>query len=221
MTWAQRILTFQKKLNLEVALPAGVEVMNPYRQPETFGFCEKFYTKFYNDRYTRMLIIGINPGRFGGGITGIPFTDPVKLQELGIPNSLDKKRELSAEFIYKVVEASGGASKFYKQFYISSVSPLGFVYKGKNLNYYDHLNLPELLHPFIVMCMKEQLSWGISRDRCFCLGEGKNFKFVKALNIHYNFFKEVVPLPHPRFIMQYRRKRMEEFVSMYLEKLLV
>lgn len=219
MTLADRILSFQKKLKLNIGLPEGVEVMNPYREKKSAEFCKQFYLRFYNDTGERIVILGINPGRFGGGITGIPFTDPLKLEQLGIKNDLPRKRELSADFIYQMIDACGGSEKFYKKFYVSAVSPLGFVKDDKNLNYYDVKGLPQLLERFIVKCMNEQLSWGLNREICFCLGEGENFKFIHKLNQQYHFFNEVVALPHPRFIMQYRRKRLPEFVALYKSKL--
>jgi hypothetical protein len=219
MTFADRVLSFQKKLKLEVKLPRGVEVMNPYQEETTAHLGEKFYKRFYNDNYSRVLILGINPGRFGGGITGIPFTDPVKLEMLGIENELQKKRELSADFIYQMIDSYGGAEKFYRKFYFSAVSPLGFVKDKKNLNYYDVKGLPETLEPFIVKCLREQLSWGIDTCVCFSLGEGENYKYITKLNQKFIFFNEVVPLPHPRFVMQYRRKRVDEFILMYKDKL--
>ena len=221
MTFADRILSFQKKMKIEVKLPKGVEVMKPYGEKMAAQLCEKFYTKFYSDSEPRILILGINPGRFGGGITGIPFTDPVKLEILGIDNALPKKRELSADFIYQMIDTCGGVKKFYQRFYISAVSPLGFVKDEKNLNYYDVKGLPETLEPFIVKSLKEQLSWGIDRKICYSLGEGENFKYINKLNSKFQFFDEVVGLPHPRFIMQYRRKRIEEFVTLYQKKLMV
>jgi hypothetical protein len=219
LTFADRILTFQKKLRLTIKLPKGVDAMNPYRERIVAQLCEQFYRKFYNDHEARTLILGINPGRFGGGITGIPFTDPVKLKMLGIENDLQQKRELSADFVYMMIDACGGAEKFYQKFYVSAVSPLGFVKDDKNLNYYDVKGLPELLEPFIIKCLKEQLAWEINKKICFCLGEGQNFKFVQKINQKYSFFKEIVPLPHPRFVMQYKRKRLDEFIAIYKEKL--
>jgi hypothetical protein len=41
------------------------------------------------------------------------------------------------------------------------------------------------------------------------------------LNEEYKFFKKVIPLAHPRFIMQYRRKKIAEYVNDYREKLSV
>ena len=33
------------------------------------------------------------------------------------------------------------------------------------------------------------------------------------------FFQRIVALPHPRFVMQYRRKRMAEYIAKYREAL--
>jgi hypothetical protein len=41
------------------------------------------------------------------------------------------------------------------------------------------------------------------------------------MNERYGFFKEIIPLPHPRWVMQYRLKRMQEFIDLYLERLTV
>jgi len=117
-------------------VPAGIQILNPFTDPATQSVCRQFYKQYYNDRQPRHCIIGINPGRFGAGVTGVPFTDPIRLQEvLGIQNPWQKKQELSSVFIYDMIEAYGGAEKFYRQFYITAVSPLGFVQNGKNINY--------------------------------------------------------------------------------------
>ena len=221
MTLADQILSFHKSLKLSIALPKGVEVLNPFQNPDVFTLCEKFYHQFYNDEQPRKIIIGINPGRLGGGTTGIPFTDPVKLEKnCGIPNSLPKKTELSADFIYTMIESFGGSQLFYSKFLFSSVSPLGFTKDGLNLNYYDDKVLEKLARKFIVDSIHTQLKFPIDLSVCFCLGEGENYKYLSKLNGEYSFFKKIIPLPHPRFIMQYRRKKVNEFVSMYNQKLI-
>lgn len=216
---ADKILFFQKQLTIDVKLPKSVKVMNPYQDKIASGLCESFYRRFYSDNNSRTMILGINPGRFGGGLTGIPFTDPIRLATLGIENTLDKKPELSSEFIYKMIEHFGGVKLFYQKFYFSSISPLGFVKDGKNLNYYDIKSLPKLLNPFILKCMNEQLDWRLNREVCFCLGEGENFKFLKELNSKEKFFNEIIPLPHPRFVMQYKRKQLNGYLDDYIRKL--
>jgi len=220
MTFAADILLFIKKLRFPVELPNGIEVMIPFEDPATRQACESFYKKFYSDHDQRRMIIGINPGRFGGGVTGIPFTDPIRLQNnCGIENSWAKKQELSSLFIYDMIEAYGGVTDFYHQFYITAVSPLGFTQSGKNLNYYDDKLLQDRIKPFVIDCFNQQLDFGIDRKVAFCLGDGKNFKYLSTLNAEQHFFETIVPLPHPRFIMQYRLKKKQAYIDQYLQRL--
>jgi hypothetical protein len=220
MTFADQVLYFYKNLEIRSTLPEGVVVLNPFYNSESFSFCNQFYKKFYDDENERTLILGINPGRHGGGVTGVPFTDPIKLEQYcNIPNPYSKKAELSADFIYAMIENFGGTEEFYSKFYISAVSPLGFTMGGKNLNYYDIKELQLALRDFIIDCLKKQLSFGINRKVCYCLGEGENFKFLTRLNNEQRFFEKIIPLAHPRFIMQYRRKKIATYIEDYCVKL--
>jgi hypothetical protein len=215
-----RILSFYQDLKLSAALPEGVEFMNPYQNDKSFALCSLFYQKYYHDDRERTMILGINPGRFGGGITGIPFTDPQKLEVFcGIENDFRKKTELSADFIYAMIKVFGGPEKFYGRYYFSAISPLGFTKDEKNLNYYDLRELQNAIEPFAVNCLRKQLTFGMNQEKAFCLGEGENFKYLSQLNNRYKFFESIVPLPHPRFIMQYRQKHVDSYIQMYLDKL--
>ena len=220
MTFADHILKFFQQLNITTPLPNGVGVLNPYQDEQVLELCRKFYKKYYEDDHERILILGINPGRHGGGLTGIPFTDPIKLEkQCGIVNSLQKKPELSADFIYEMINAYGGPVQFYGKFYFSSISPLGFTMDGKNLNYYDIKELQTSLREFIVRSLKTVITFNINTTVCYCLGEGQNFKYLNRLNDELQLFNKIVPLAHPRFIMQYRRKKVAEYVADYLLKL--
>jgi len=173
-----------------------------------------FYNKYYNDTRGRRLILGINPGRFGAGITGIPFTDPIRLEkECGIKNNFDKRPELSSDFVYRMIKQMGGPDHFYTHYYIGAVSPLGFIKDGKNFDYYDSKDLMHKLKPFIVKSLVDQIGLGINSRKCYCLGQGKNFEYLKYLNQEIKLFNEIVPLPHPRWVMQYRRKNLKQFLS--------
>jgi hypothetical protein len=214
------ILRFFKELRITPKLPKGVGILYPYDNVATFSICEQFYRKYYNDTNERILLLGINPGRFGSGTTGVSFTDPVKLEKYcGIRNDLPKKIELSADFIYAMIEAYGGPELFYSKFYISSVSPLGFVKDGKNINYYDIPQLEKAITPFIIESINKNIAMGMSREKCYCIGGDKNLKSLSRLNEEHKWFKEIVPLPHPRFIMQYRRKKMKEYVHFWIDAL--
>lgn len=194
--------------------------MNPYLSEDIFRYCSLFYNKFYNNDKERTIILGINPGRFGAGLTGIPFTDPMKLeQECGIENDLLKKRELSADFIYQLIDAFGGKEAFYSKYYFGSVSPLGFTHDGKNMNYYDDPKLQKAVLPFILTSLNQQLDFGLNKKVAYCLGEGKNYKFLTDLNKRHHFFHQIIPLAHPRFIMQYKRKKVDTYIDDYLNKL--
>ena len=217
---SDNILSFFKNLHLNIALSHDIEVMNPFLYAATMQVCKQFYKKYYSDNNQRRMIIGINPGRFGGGITGIPFTDPIRLKkECGIDNNWPAKQELSSVFVYDVINAFGSAEKFYKDHYITSVSPLGFTRHGKNLNYYDDKNLQADIKDFVVDCINTQLEFGIDREVAFCLGDGKNFTYLSKLNNEKKFFDKIIPLSHPRFIMQYKFKKKEEYIQSYLAKL--
>ncbi len=214
----QKITEFLFNLQLPTPPPNGIKTLFPFADEATKQACTTFYHKFYNDDKPRYCIIGINPGRFGGGITGIPFTDPIRLaSECGIANDWQKKQELSSVYVYEVIKAFGGLEAFYSQFYITSVSPLGFTQHGKNLNYYDDKSLTENIKPFAVDCLNKQLDWGLHRTTAFCFGDGKNFSFLSKLNNEYHFFDTIIPLSHPRFVMQYKLKQKEVYVNRYLE----
>jgi hypothetical protein len=73
--FADEVIQFFKLLEYKGSLPEGISIMNPFRDnPGIFLVISQFYHKFYNDNNPRHLILGINPGRFGAGVTGIPFT---------------------------------------------------------------------------------------------------------------------------------------------------
>jgi hypothetical protein len=123
-----------------------------------------------------------------------------------------------------MIDAYGGTAKFYSDFYITAISPLGFTIKGRsrnvNYNYYDSPVLIKAVEGFIKESLEKQLTFGIHKDTCFCLGTGKNFSFLSKLNEKEGYFGEIIPLEHPRFIMQYRSKQKEEYISKYIMELM-
>ncbi len=203
-----------------MSLPDGVDWLYPYEDATVRDAMRRFFQKFFSDEMPRIALWGINPGRFGAGVTGLPFTDPIRMEEeCGLENDFTKRQELSSVFVYEVVNAMGGPAAFYSKFYISSICPLGFVKDGKNYNYYDSKDLTEAVMPLILLNIEKHLEMGISDQVVFSMGQGTNFKFLKKLNDKHQFFKEVKPLPHPRWVMQYRLKRKLEFVDQYVTEL--
>jgi hypothetical protein len=223
-TFADKIISFNKKIVFEGSLPKNISIMNPFKEnEEALEISSKFYKKFYDDFEKRFLILGINPGRFGAGVTGVPFTDTKRLMdECGLQFSGKSTHEPSATFIYEMINAFGGTQKFYSQFYIHSICPLGFTIKNEkgkevNYNYYDSKELTDCVYDFIIENIKKQISFGISTDICFCFGTGKNERFLKKINEQFNFFKKIVPLEHPRYIMQYKSKSKQDYIDKYME----
>jgi hypothetical protein len=226
MTFADRIISFNQNLEFKGSLPEGIRVMNPFRDnPKILEISQEFYKKFYNDNKTRRLILGINPGRFGAGVTGIPFTDTKRMSEkCGIRMKGLETYETSSVFVYEVIEEYGGVKKFYTDYYINSICPLGFTAIGKkgrevNYNYYDSKPLTAAVYDFIIQNIRKQLEFPIKRDICYCLGAGKNTDFLVKLNDEYHFFERIVPLDHPRFVMQYKSKHKQVYIGRYLQVL--
>ena len=225
MTFANKIIQFNQQVTYTgPALPAGIRIMNPFKEDgQTMEIVKAFYHKYYNDNQRRHLILGINPGRFGAGITGIPFTDPKRLMtECHIGYTGKLSHEPSSVFIYEMINAYGGVEAFYKQFYINSLCPLGFTSadkngKEKNYNYYDSKELEIAVYQFIVENVEKQIGLGINTNICFCFGTGKNEKFMRRLNEKHRFFKEIIALEHPRFIMQYKTRSKQFYIDKYIE----
>lgn len=223
-TFADRIIGFNQQLDFSGTLPAGIRMMNPYKESEiALASSSAFYRKFYSDNDPRHIILGINPGRFGSAMTGVSFTDPKRLiAACGIPFPGKITHEPSSDFIYEMIKAYGGIQDFYHRFYIHSICPLGFTITGNNgketnYNYYDRPDLLKAVYPFIIENLEKQIAIGFETDLCFCFGTGKNETFFRKLNQEMRFFKEIISLEHPRYIMQYKSKTKQAYITKYLQ----
>jgi hypothetical protein len=222
-SFADRVISFNTELEFNGVLPPGIGIMNPFRENvQILPLVSAFYRKFYEDDRKRHLILGINPGRFGAGVTGIPFTDTKRLNDqCGIAYSGKVTHEPSSVFVYEVIEAYGGPEIFYRDFYINSVFPLGFTVTGENgkatnFNYYDSKELTAAITDFSVANILKQIELGCETDICYCFGTGKNEKFLRSLNDQFHFFNEIVALEHPRFVMQYKSSFKQLYIDKYL-----
>lgn len=221
-----RLLDLLLRQSLQgVRLPKGVEVLDPFRgvnSSEVRRIVAEFHARFYNDDRSRLLMLGINPGRLGAGSTGLCFTDTKRCEsELGIAVKGFRTHEPSSDFFYRMIAAAGGAHAFYSRVVVQAVCPLGFVKQGPNsspvnLNYYDDLALQKAITPFVTDWLRDLIATGLRTDVVFCIGTGKNMHYLNALNTEHHFFQRIVALEHPRFIMQYHAKRIREYVEKYL-----
>ena len=216
-SFGDQVLAFYRTLPRPSLTSAPVEWIDPYHLPEVRRCMDEFYGRFYGDNQPRLFVFGINPGRFGSGITGIPFTDGHALTHAcGIATSLPQRQELSATFIHRVIQAWGGADAFFRHMYITAVSPLGLLRGGKNYNYYDDRSVLRELEPFLVDAIQRQLAFGARPQAAVVIGTGKNLQVMQRLNAEHRFFEELRAVEHPRFIMQYRRNQVDEFVASYV-----
>jgi len=216
MDFADKMIDFYSSLNLKLKKSKDIDVLNPFTEKAVLRACTWYHKKYCQGDNKRIFLFGINPGRFGAGVTGIPFTDPIQMSELGFENDWKQRFELSAIYIDELINAYGSRKLFFQDFYISSVCPLGFVKYGKNINYYDETTLIEDTRKFIIRTIKDQISIGARTDVCFSLGKGKNYKYLVKLNQEKGFFDKVVALPHPRWVMQYKRKEKNKHVDQTL-----
>lgn len=225
VTFADRVVDFNRHLQYTGKLPDGFRVMNPYLDnPETMQVMRTFYTKYYRDNRQRKFIIGINPSRHGAGVTGVPFTDTKRLQSVcGIEMQSAYTHEVSSVFIYDMIAAWGGAAPFYKSFYINSPFPLAIIRsatdgKWVNANYYDDPRLFEMVKPFMIASLKTHISMGLDTSEVFILGK-KNATFIRKLNDMAGLFDRATVLEHPRFIEQYRSKDKQLYIDKYIREL--
>jgi hypothetical protein len=215
-TFGERIERFLTSLTLPITLPSGISVLDPYRDPVVQQIVHEFCQRFYASDSPRVAVWGINPGRFGAGVTGLSFTDPAALRTLyGIETSLQGRRELSAEFIERMIVAYGGPQSYYHDVYMSAISPLGFVKDGININFYDDPALKRAIIPFALESIAAAHEAGVRSDVCVVLGTGSLKAFVEREIRPVIGWKQVAYLEHPRYIMQYRRKEVPAFVEKY------
>lgn len=228
-SFGERVLAFYSDLSKTVIeLPENFKIINPYNGTQSVKVAQitaAFFQKYFNDTRQRRLILGSSPARKGTAITGVPFEDAFHLQQIsGIAMDDFYISQSSSNFLYEVIREYGGSQQFYRDFYMSFVCPLGLAKKNKNghevnCNYYEDKALEQSLRPFIVSSLKKQISFGIDTSVCYCIGSGDNFKALQKINHKYHFFKEIIPLEHPRFITQYHPQKKELYLEKYLTAL--
>jgi hypothetical protein len=67
--------------------------------------------------------------------------------------------------------------------------------------------------------LKKQIEFGIDTSIVYCIGSGENYDFLTKLNNKYHLFETIIPLEHPRYIMQYDSKHKSEYIKKYLNAL--
>ena len=67
----------------------------------------------------------------------------------------------------------------------------------------------------IVENVQRQIKFGARRDFAILLGK-KNADYFSSINDEYGFFKKILVLEHPRYIMQYKLKQIDGYINKYL-----
>ena len=83
-----------------------------------------------------------------------------------LPNINSDDQERSAKFFVDIINHFG-AENFYKSFYVTNISWVGFVKDNKNLNYYD---LPMKAKKFVYDSFEFEMSI-IKPKKIICLGK--------------------------------------------------
>ncbi|HEY8893143.1 MAG TPA: uracil-DNA glycosylase family protein [Clostridium sp.] len=136
---------YNKIKNVNELKMENITVLNEFVNNKKF--IRKFYEEYVDCNVSdiKVVMCGINPGRYGAGKTGIPFIDFNSLSEL----LLDVQRndsERSAEYFYSVIKKYG-AKKFYSNIYVTNICSVGFLKDNKNFNYYQlPENIKEIIH---------------------------------------------------------------------------
>ena len=71
----------------------------------------------------------------------------------------------------------------------------------------------------MIKSLKSQLAAGGSKKIAFVLGRGKNYQYLNQMNEKHGLVKTLWPLPHPRWVMQYRLKKLDIYIQEYITKL--
>jgi hypothetical protein len=225
-TFGEKVLHFIKHLAYTGAeLPKNKVIYNPFKDlTQPLHIAKQFYEKYFNDSHARCALFGINPFKWGAGLTGIPFTDYKRLQsECQIAYDGKGSHENSSLFIYEMINAFGGVENFYRQFYFCWLCPVGFLDPSdpddKGVSYYVSKELKAIATPLIIENIRRQISIGVRSDLCFVIGSGENDKAFRHLNDRYHFFEKIVTLEHPGFIVRYHNKDRRAYVHRYVDAL--
>jgi len=158
----------------------------------------EFHKKYVQPNTPKIVICGINPGRYGAGKTGIPFIDFKSLSKI-FPDIANYESEKSAKFFFEIIE-DFGINKFYKSFHVTNISWYGFQHKenniiGNNINYYD---LPFEIQNFLFDKFIEEMNF-IKPDTIIPLGTKVYWELLRLKAENKLKAKIDTPLQHPTY----------------------
>ena len=140
----RRITVGQERHIGEALRRDGIDILDGFLRE--IELVRAFFRAYYAGSAPRVVICGINPGRYGAGQTGLPFLDFHTLGRLleGVCDMDGRRgRERSAAFVASVIDHFG-PRRFFDNVYLTNLSWFGFVKEGRNWNH-DRL-APEIQH---------------------------------------------------------------------------
>ena len=215
VTISEQVIEFYENYPRTDIFSLPLQLHNPFDAPSRSLAIRAFYEKFYNDRQPRTHILGINPSRLTASSTGVHYTDGYALEEFcEIRNEFSKGRELTSSFFYEVVNRYGGANRAFDKIFAWAALPVALTVNGKYANYY------EIKDENINTLVKSNIDWMASipsNGRLVVLGVGENKDHLEQIDGFPFHYTEVIYLPHPRWILQYNRNKLDYYIELYLK----
>ncbi len=110
---------------------SGISILRDFL--DNWDTIQRFNRHYYKDGAPKVVLCGINPGRLGAGKTGIPLIDFASLSTM-LPDIQRQDSERSAGFFHEVIQ-SIGTERFYRHFYVTNISWVGYQSQQRNVNY--------------------------------------------------------------------------------------
>lgn len=168
----KEITTGNKKNIGESLNKNGISILKGF--VENVSVVREFYKKVYNaTNKHRIVLCGINPGRKGAGMTGVPFFDNIALSQI-LPSIKNNDSERSGQFIWSVISQLG-ISDFFENVYITNICWFGFTRYGRNYNYYNleeelkkeffegFIEEMEIVQPSVIFSLSKKVSGDLKR----------------------------------------------------------
>ena len=102
--------------------------------------------------------------------------------------------------------------EFYSRVLPWAALPVAVTSEGSYANYYQ-IDRKEIVD--LVMMNITWLSKLPRVGKLVVLGVGENKQYLENLDGYPFGYNEVIYLPHPRWIMQYNRKKLDQYIAAY------
>ena len=175
----------------------------------------EFHKRYVQPNSPKIVMCGINPGRRGAGITGIPFIDTNSLSEM-LPDISNPKSEKSAKFFFSIIKEFG-INEFSRNIHVTNMSWFGFysLDKGTNVNYNY---LPIEIQNVLVDKFVEEMDF-VNPNVILPIGDTVKLELLNNLKVKNRISAEIgTRLYHPAYRLVERNSYIKVLTE-YLTKL--